>query len=48
MKKNKNLTESDIDKTDVRTQLEQKVQIQEPKASGWWFYKNNSLAIYFL
>ena len=34
-----NLTESDIDNIDVRSQLEHQIQIQETKESGWIFDK---------
>ena len=42
-----NLTESDIDNIDVRSQLEQQIQIQETKESGWIFDKINSMKISF-
>ena len=42
-----NLTESDIDKIDVRSQLEHEIQIQETKESGWIFDKINSMKISF-
>ena len=35
----RNLTESDIDKIDVRSQLEHQIQIQETKEFGWIFDK---------
>ena len=38
---NQNLTESDIDNIDVRSQLEHQIQIQESKESGWIFDKIN-------
>ena len=44
---NHNLTESDIDNIDVRSQLEQQVQNQEMKESGWIFDKINSMKISF-
>ena len=47
MKINKNLTESDIDNIDVRSQLEHQIQIQETKDSGWIFDKINSMKISF-
>ena len=47
LKINKNLTESDIDKIDVRSQLEHQIQIQETKESGWIFDKINSMQISF-
>ena len=39
LKINKNLTESDTDNIDVRSQLEHQNQIQETKESGWIFDK---------
>ena len=42
-----NLTESDIDNTDVRSQLEHQIQIQEMKESGWIFDKINSMNVSF-
>ena len=47
MKINNNLTESDIDDIDVRSQLEQQIQVQETKESGWIFDKINSMKISF-
>ena len=44
---NHNLTESDIDNIDVRYQLEQQIQNQEMKISGWTFDKINSMKISF-
>ena len=44
---NHNLTESDIDRTDNRAQLEHQIQIQETKKTGWIFDKNNSVKIRF-
>ena len=44
---NHNLTESDIDNIDVRSQLEHQKQVQETKESGWIFDKNNSTKISF-
>ena len=38
---NHNLTESDIDNIDVRSQLKHHIQIQETKESGWIFDKIN-------
>ena len=40
-----NLTETDINDIDVKSQLEHQVQIQETKESGWIFDKNNSMKI---
>ena len=37
---NNNLTETDIDKIDVKSQLEHQNQIQEAKEVGWRFDKN--------
>ena len=37
---NHNLTESDIDNIDVRSQLEHQIQNQELEESGWIFDKN--------
>ena len=42
-----NLTESDIDNIDVRSQLEHQIQVQETKESGWIFDKINSMKISF-
>ena len=44
---NHKLTESDIDNIDVRSQLEQQIQNQEMKESGWIFDKINSMKISF-
>ena len=44
---NRNLTESDINNIDVRSQLEHKIQVQETKESGWIFDKINSMKISF-
>ena len=44
---NNNLTESDIDIIDARSQLEHQIQIQETKESGWIFDKINSMKISF-
>ena len=43
---NHNLTESDFDIIDVRSQLEHQIQIQETKEAGWIFDKINSMKIY--
>ena len=40
---NHNLTETDIDKIDIISQLKQQIQIEETKKSGWRFDKNNSM-----
>ena len=42
-----NLTESDIDNIDVRSQLEHQIQNQEMKESGWIFDEINSMKITF-
>ena len=42
---NNNLRETDINKIDVKSQLEHQIQIQETKESGWIFDRNNSLKI---
>ena len=44
---NHNLTESDIDNIDVRSQLEHQIQSQEKKESGWIFDKINSMKLSF-
>ena len=44
---NRNLTESDIECFNVVFQIEQKIQKQETKDSGWRFAKNNSMIIFF-
>ena len=44
---NHNLTESDINDIDVRSQLEHQIQNQEMKESGWIFDKINSMKISF-
>ena len=47
LKINHNLTESDIDNIEVRSQLEHQIQLQETKESGWIFDKINSRKISF-
>ena len=47
LKINHNLTESDIDNIDIRSQLEHQIQIQETKESGWIFDKINSMKLSF-
>ena len=47
LKTNRNLTETEIDNIDIRSQLEHQIQIQETKKSGWRFDKINSMTIYF-
>ena len=44
---NQNLTESDINNTDVKSQLEHQIQIQETKESGWIFDKTSSMKLGF-
>ena len=44
---NHNLTQSDIDIIDVRSQLERQSQVQETIESGWIFDKINSMKISF-
>ena len=41
------LAESDIDITAIKSSLEQQIQNQKLKVSGWRFDKINSLTIYF-
>ena len=48
LKINNNLTESDINNIDVRSQLVHQIQIQETKESGWIFDKINSMKISFI
>ena len=45
LKINHNLTESEIDNIDVRSQLEHQIQIKETKESRWIFDKINSMKI---
>ena len=47
MKINNNLTESDIDNIDVKSQLEHQIQVQETKEPGWIFDKINSMKVSF-
>ena len=42
-----NLTQSDLDKIDIRSPLEHQIQKQEMKDSGWRFDKFYSMTIYF-
>ena len=44
---NHNLTESDLDKIDIRSPLEDQIQQQEKKNSGWRFDKITSMTVYF-
>ena len=47
LKINHNLTESDLDNIDVRSQFEHQIQIQETKESAWLFDKIISMKISF-
>ena len=47
LKINHKLTETDLDKIDVKSPLEHQRQQQEMKDSGWRFGKNNSMTVYF-
>ena len=44
---NQNLTESDINKINVKSQLDYQVQLQETKESGWIVDEINSLKLRF-
>ena len=44
---NHNLTESDLDKVDIKSPLEHQIQKQEMNDSGWRVDKNNSMTVYF-
>ena len=44
---NNNLTETDINNIDVKSQLEHQIQVQETKETGWIFDKTNSMKIRF-
>ena len=44
---NHNLTQSDLNKIDIRSPLEHQIQQQEMKDSGWRFDKINSMTIFF-
>ena len=44
---NHNLTESDLDKIDIRSPLEHQIEQQEMKDSGWRFGNINSMTVYF-
>ena len=41
------MTESVLDKSDVRSPLEQQIQQQEMKDSGWRFDKIDSITVWF-
>ena len=45
LKINKNLTETDINNIDIKSQLEHQIQVQETKEAGWIFDKLNSMKI---
>ena len=47
LKINNNITESDIDNIGIRSQLEDQIQMQELKESGWILDKINSMKISF-
>ena len=47
LKNNQNLTGSDNNIIDIKSPLEQQIQKQEMKESGWRFDKINSMTIYF-
>ena len=47
LKINNNLTETDINNIDVKSQLEHQIQTQETKESGWIFDKINEMKIRF-
>ena len=47
MNNNHILTETDIDNIDVKSQLEQQIQIQETKKLGWIFGNINGMKIKF-
>ena len=44
---NHNLTESDLDKIDIKSPLEHQIEQQEMTNSGWRFDKTNSMTVYF-
>ena len=44
---NHNLTESDIDNIDVRSQIDHQILVQENRESGWIFDKINSMKLSF-
>ena len=41
-----NLIESDLDKIDIKSPLENQIQQQEMRDSGWRFDKINSITVY--
>ena len=44
---NNNLTESDVDNIDIKSQFEHQLQNKKTKESGWIFDKNNSMKTSF-
>ena len=44
---NENLTETDFDNIDVKSQLEHQIKFQETEESGWIFDKNISMKLGF-
>ena len=44
---NHNLTESDLDKIDIKSSLEHQIPKKGKKDSGWGFDKINSMTVYF-
>ena len=42
---NHNLTQSDLDKIDIKSPLEHQIHQQETKDSGWRFDKTNSMTM---
>ena len=44
---NKNLTENDIDKMDIKSQLEHQIKIQETKERGWIIDRTSSVKLKF-
>ena len=47
MNNNQNLTQSDLDKIDIKSPLEHQIKKQEMKDSGWRFDKLYSITLYF-
>ena len=45
---NHNITESDLDKIDIKSPLEHQIQQQEMKVSGWRFDEMNSMTVNFI
>ena len=44
---NHNLTKSDLDNIDIKSPLDDQIQQQQMKDSGWRFDKINSMTVYF-